>query len=567
MPIVTALVYSACADAPPTTAPQVRPTSAARPKVLGAQVVAKRMNQYLHMLDAVHIAQGGLDSTVAARRVQLHSALAQLNADLERAPNANQVIASTTFEPPEVEAAGGFDMSATYTDLSLGNRKVVSYSTATIIALISQSTYGIITVDGTPYAVQGGASCLLRTCLAEDQLHPAIDCRVNAAMGNVSTSHKAEWRVLGFGITIASVTTHDSDSCPQPAQILVTLGNTSVSVGSTVHAQSNCAPTSTTTWASNQPLVASINQDGIITGVNAGTAEISVTCQASRGTAVITVTLADDPPPPPGGGPAPCTLYDYYTYEYDQYGNIYGLTYLGVVCLISGPASTRQNPPYIPATNSSDCTARDVGNLVCGSYSQVLVCDQVYAWQPVYDPETGYNWVQWLPTGQVTNCRMTQGPWIWDDDTYAERYGTTRPRIVVDALMADATAAGGVAVTGPRIVLATGVPMKDNAHAIVVSRASQALPDLILVDENKITEDELEGAYNLALQSYGVSRARDEVRVVTSVQKQPGRAGKPDKGNAMAKALLKDLRKAQKSTVPGLDAIQLKNIRFNFRAK
>ena len=56
----------------------------------------------------------------------------------------------------------------------------------------------------------------------------------------------------------------------------------------------------TVTWSSNNQSVATVNASGVVSGVAAGSASVTATCQTKSGSSTVTVT-APPPPPPPGG--------------------------------------------------------------------------------------------------------------------------------------------------------------------------------------------------------------------------------------------------------------------------
>jgi hypothetical protein len=105
--------------------------------------------------------------------------------------------------------------------------------------------------------------------------------------------------------------------------------------------------------------------------------------------------------------------------------------------------------------------------------------------------------------------------------------------------------------------------MPTNAKAMVLSRADASLPDVIVLDDKKVTDEEVQGAIALALSKSRGIRTADDLRVVLSVSK-PNDGRKADKGKENAKDLLKALKKAPRRTVPGFGNQPIQAVEWSF---
>ena len=97
---------------------------------------------------------------------------------------------------------------------------------------------------------------------------------------------------------------------PEPVtQVTVEAPSTTIGVGQTVQltatardADGNAVEGRTLEWASADPSVATVSEDGLVTGSGPGETEISATVEGVSGGLVIAVTGTPPPPPPPGSG-------------------------------------------------------------------------------------------------------------------------------------------------------------------------------------------------------------------------------------------------------------------------
>lgn len=81
---------------------------------------------------------------------------------------------------------------------------------------------------------------------------------------------------------------------------------TSVDVGNTVQLQAvvrgsdgSILTDRVVTWSSNDALIATVNNSGLVNGVSAGTTTITATCEGKTGNSTVTVNDVIPPPPPP----------------------------------------------------------------------------------------------------------------------------------------------------------------------------------------------------------------------------------------------------------------------------
>src|SRR5687768_14610551 len=78
------------------------------------------------------------------------------------------------------------------------------------------------------------------------------------------------------------------------------MAGSTVTLQATVRDQNNNVMTGQTiAWTTSNPLAATVNNSGVVTGVAAGSATITATSSTKSGTSAITVTTPP-PPPPPG---------------------------------------------------------------------------------------------------------------------------------------------------------------------------------------------------------------------------------------------------------------------------
>src|SRR6266487_1398588 len=99
-------------------------------------------------------------------------------------------------------------------------------------------------------------------------------------------------QLLGLLAPVASVAV-------APATATVPMGQTVQFAATPRDSIGNALTARVVTWVSNAAAVATVDINGMVTGVAAGTSTITATSEARSGTAVVTVTSSAPPPPPP----------------------------------------------------------------------------------------------------------------------------------------------------------------------------------------------------------------------------------------------------------------------------
>jgi len=248
---------------------------------------------------------------LSQRRANLERSITALEEALNAAPVATPAAASA---PPtaggarpafdNVATAGEFVTSGTFTDLELTQGAAYAFTNVTVLAVLAENTIGNVTVGGQVYIFGADGNSGIPTTFWNSitPLPPVVDCNSVSATGSAQTTHTASWSVEGIGIVIGSTTTYDEGRACEPpsAQIIVTLGRSSISVGdyttaTATTATSSGVPTNGCSyfeWASTNPSVAQVDASGNVTGVNSGSAQLSASCLGMTGWADITVTMA-----------------------------------------------------------------------------------------------------------------------------------------------------------------------------------------------------------------------------------------------------------------------------------
>jgi uncharacterized protein YjdB len=198
-------------------------------------------------------------------------------------------------EPPSgLTAEDVFVKAGTFTDLCLSCQNAVGFVQTSVLGILTSSTQASIQVDGRSYSPSTGpATCVGAFCLSLIDLSPIVDCRVKNASGTATSQAAYLWRLYSVNVTAFGMTTYDDDQCVTVPPISVSLGASSISVGASTQATASCY--NYLQWSSSAPWIASVSNTGVVTGVSAGRSEISATCGANRGSAMISVTYADDP--------------------------------------------------------------------------------------------------------------------------------------------------------------------------------------------------------------------------------------------------------------------------------
>jgi len=295
----------ACSDEPPV-APTVAATPAASsvpdPKLLSMSTMARG---YLKSLND-GTAGAGLSDTQRAERTKhvaqvvelIDASIAQpLRAPLRIVPDHADAsaLASSDLEPypgsEVLQFPPMFVDAGTFTDLCLGCQKATGFVQTNYPGIVTSVTQATIHVDGQTFGPSSGTStCLGVACTSQIDLSPIVDCRQKPASGTATSTGTFLLRFKIFNIDFGSKNTYASGECA-PVKLTVTLGSSAISVGSSTQALSTCV--GYTQWSSGTPSVARVDDYGVVTGVGSGNAEISATCNAMRGSAMIRVDYAD----------------------------------------------------------------------------------------------------------------------------------------------------------------------------------------------------------------------------------------------------------------------------------
>lgn len=158
----------------------------------------------------------------------------------------------------------------------------------------------------------------------------ALSATVKDAQGNVMTGQTIAWTTSNASIatvnstgmvtavaagsaTITATCAGKSGSAavtvtaapPVVTTVTVSPSTASVSVGATVSltatvkdAQGNVMTGQSITWSTNNAAAATVNSNGVVSGIAAGSATVTATCAGKTGSSSVTVTAAA---PPPGG--------------------------------------------------------------------------------------------------------------------------------------------------------------------------------------------------------------------------------------------------------------------------
>jgi Bacterial Ig-like domain (group 2) len=105
------------------------------------------------------------------------------------------------------------------------------------------------------------------------------------------------WRLLLTGMLVAGAAAcQKTETAPKPTpQVTVTPANSTINVGQTVQLVASVSNTTdqTVTWASASPSIATVDANGLVTGVAAGTATITATTPGGyKGAAAVVVTAS-----------------------------------------------------------------------------------------------------------------------------------------------------------------------------------------------------------------------------------------------------------------------------------
>jgi len=216
---------------------------------------------------------------------------------------------TATIDPPgnvsdlAVSAIASTSVTLTFTQVDDGTGEAANYDVRYAVAPISWGS-ATATANGTcstPVAGTGIGSQL--TCSILD-LAPstAYNFQLIAFRGTLNSD-----AVFGGKSNVVSASTPALPP-PPPGQTVTTVevapSSATVGVGANTTLQAtvkdqngNVMSGQTVTWSTSDAAIATVNSNGVVTGVGAGSATITATCGGKSGTSAITVTAA--PPPPP----------------------------------------------------------------------------------------------------------------------------------------------------------------------------------------------------------------------------------------------------------------------------
>jgi hypothetical protein len=216
----------------------------------------------------------------------------------------------TTETPPgtvsdlSVSAIANTSVTLTFTQVDDGTGQAANYDVRYAVAPMSWGSANS-TASGTcatPVAGTGVGSTLTCSILG---LSPSTNYNFQliAFRGTLTTD-----AVFGGASNVASAsTTTPPPPPPVVTTVTVTPPSASMAVGATValsatvkDAQGNVMTGQTITWSTSNAAAATVNSNGVVTGVAAGSATITAACSGKTGSSAVTVTAAP-PPPPPGG--------------------------------------------------------------------------------------------------------------------------------------------------------------------------------------------------------------------------------------------------------------------------
>ena len=245
---------------------------------------AARDERRRHVAEFIKLADAAIATPLRAQlRIAPDSARLDDLADEIPTPESGE-----TFPWPIFVDAG------TFTDLCLACQTATGFVQTNYVGLLKASTNATINVGGATFNPSSGESmCLGTNCLSQIDLRSIVDCHQRPASGTASSVAIFIVKLSFYNMDLGSKNTYASGECVPPVPPTVTFGSSSISVGNTTRATSNCV--GYVQWSSGKPSVASVDAYGGVTGVGAGTAEIAATCNGMRGSAVIEVHLAEEP--------------------------------------------------------------------------------------------------------------------------------------------------------------------------------------------------------------------------------------------------------------------------------
>jgi len=233
------------------------------------------------------------DSSIRASRYPMRASLdEEPETPIESAPPSDPFVAAGTF-----------------TDLCLACKNATSFVETKAPGILTSLTDGYISVSGLVYTPSSGTMmCVGFFCSSTIDLSGIVDCRVKPASGTASGTGSYMWKTKILTAQGWGTNTWDDDECLPVPPINVALSSSEISVGASTQATSTCV--TYVQWSSSAPAVATVSDYGVVTGRASGSADISATCGANRGSATIKVNMAEEQapsPPPPNACDDPMT--------------------------------------------------------------------------------------------------------------------------------------------------------------------------------------------------------------------------------------------------------------------
>ena len=223
------------------------------------------------------------------------------NAPLRMTPDNAGRNALADEETPTPESESGsvplidvFVDAGTFTDLCLPCQTANGFMETRYLGYLTSSTTALINVGGSTYNPSSGNwNCFGIACSSVVDLRPIVDCRQRPASGTASSTAIYFTKLKIFNLNLFFKDTYASGECVPPQPPTVSLASSSISVGTSTQATSNCV--GYVQWSSGNPAVATVDAYGVVTGKAAGNAEISASCLGMRGSAMVEVHLAEAP--------------------------------------------------------------------------------------------------------------------------------------------------------------------------------------------------------------------------------------------------------------------------------
>jgi len=291
-------MFVACSGDPPTTPL----ADASAPKVAidtQAMTMSRIAHGYLKQLRDGAAGKGLSDS---ARQERIAHVQQMLNAADSAISASKRGVApamasgydgSVPTESSPTTNDGVFVSAGTFTDLCLSCGNATGFVQTSLLGILTSSTSASIQSGGRSYSPSSGTmTCVGAFCSSSINLSAIVDCRVAKASGTATSNGAYLYRLYIANVSLFSINTYDDDECGPVPALNVSLGASSISVGTSTQAVTTCV--GFVQWSSNAPAVASVSNTGVVTGISSGSAEISATCGANRGSATIQVTYAND---------------------------------------------------------------------------------------------------------------------------------------------------------------------------------------------------------------------------------------------------------------------------------